>query len=171
MQDIWVSLHSINSKLTFSFVFGVDRFDHYRRPLHMMVFKRPCWVSLDTRHWWFEASLRLARLQGFLEVGSARLLQLCWEIRISLHFVWSRPWLRFLLFLEHQTSHATCFNARGLLYDSIFDALLFSSSYRPIGKPVYHHVVTWPSCPPWCSDTVRNQMLVSLRGGGCELGN
>jgi hypothetical protein len=64
--------------------------------------------------------------------------------------------------LEHQTNHATFFNARGLLYECIFDALLFSSSYRPVGKPVSHHVVTRPtfssllffgssyrpSCPP-----------------------
>jgi hypothetical protein len=27
--------------------------------------------------------------------------------------------------LEHQTSHVVCFNARGLLYDCVFDALLF----------------------------------------------
>jgi hypothetical protein len=26
---------------------------------------------------------------------------------------------------EHQTSHAACFNARGLLYECVFDALLF----------------------------------------------
>jgi hypothetical protein len=50
--------------------------------------------------------------------------------------------LAFLLFFEHQTSHAACFNARGLLYENVFDALLFSSSYQPVGKPVSHHVVT-----------------------------
>jgi hypothetical protein len=27
---------------------------------------------------------------------------------------------------EHQTSHVICFNARGLLYECVFDALLFS---------------------------------------------
>jgi hypothetical protein len=42
---------------------------------------------------------------------------------------------------EHQTSHAACFNARGLLYECVYDALLFSSSYRPVGKPISHHVV------------------------------
>jgi hypothetical protein len=47
--------------------------------------------------------------------------------------------------LEHQISHAACFNARGLLYECVFDALLFSSSYRPVGKPVSHHVVTRPT--------------------------
>jgi hypothetical protein len=47
--------------------------------------------------------------------------------------------------LEHQTSHAVCFNARGLLYGCIFDALLFSSSYPPIGKSNSHHVVTRPT--------------------------
>jgi hypothetical protein len=64
---------------------------------------------------------------------------------VSLIFVQSRPWVSFLLFLEHQTSHAVCFNARGLLYECIFDGLLFSSSYRPTGKLVYHHVVTQPT--------------------------
>jgi hypothetical protein len=53
--------------------------------------------------------------------------------------------LVFLLFLEHQTSHAAYFNARGLLYECVFDALLFSSSYRPVGKPVSHHIVTRPT--------------------------
>jgi hypothetical protein len=51
----------------------------------------------------------------------------------------------FFSFLEHQTSHVVCFNARGLLYECVFDALLFSSSYRPVGKPVSHHVVTRPT--------------------------
>jgi hypothetical protein len=32
-----------------------------------------------------------------------------------------------------------------ILYECIFDALLFFSSYRPIGKPVSHHVVTQPT--------------------------
>jgi hypothetical protein len=53
--------------------------------------------------------------------------------------------LVFLLFLQHQTSHAAFFNARGLLYKCVFDAILFSSSYRPVGKPVSHHVVTRPT--------------------------
>jgi hypothetical protein len=43
---------------------------------------------------------------------------------------------------EHQTSHSACFNARGLLYECVFDTLLFSSLYLPAGKPVSHHVVT-----------------------------
>jgi hypothetical protein len=53
--------------------------------------------------------------------------------------------LFFLFFFEHQTSHNACFNAWGLLYESVFDALLFSSLYRPIGKPISHHVVTRPT--------------------------
>jgi hypothetical protein len=64
---------------------------------------------------------------------------------VYLHFVQSRPCLSFLLFFEHQTSHAACFNARGLLYECVFDALLFSSLYRPVGKPVSHQVVTRPT--------------------------
>jgi hypothetical protein len=49
---------------------------------------------------------------------------------------------QFSSLFKHQTSHAACFNARGLLYECVFDALLFSSSYRPVGKPVSHLVAT-----------------------------
>jgi hypothetical protein len=42
-------------------------------------------------------------------------------------------------------SQATCFNAWGLLYESVFDALFISSSYRPVGKSVSHHVITRPT--------------------------
>jgi hypothetical protein len=35
----------------------------------------------------------------------------------------------FFSVLEHQASHAVCFNARGLLHECVFDALLFSSWY------------------------------------------
>jgi hypothetical protein len=56
-------------------------------------------------------------------------LQPCWEIWVSLLFIRSKTMTVFLLFLEHQTSHAFCFNARGLLYGCVFDALLFSLSY------------------------------------------
>jgi hypothetical protein len=81
---------------------------------------------------------------------------------------------QFSSLFEHQTSHAACFNARGLLYECVFDVLLFSSSYRPVGEPVSHHVITqptfssllffgssyWPSCPPRYSNTT---LLVHLR--------
>jgi hypothetical protein len=50
--------------------------------------------------------------------------------------------LVFLLFFQHRTSHVVCFNARKLLYECVFNALLFPSSYRPVEKPVSHHVVT-----------------------------
>jgi hypothetical protein len=52
---------------------------------------------------------------------------------------------QFFFSFQHQTSHAACFNACRLLYECIFDALLFSSSYRPVGKHVSHHVVTRPT--------------------------
>jgi hypothetical protein len=52
---------------------------------------------------------------------------------------------------EHQTSHAICFNARGLLYECVFDTLLFSSSYRFVEKPVSHHVATRPTSFFSCS--------------------
>jgi hypothetical protein len=37
----------------------------------------------------------------------------------------------FFSLFEHQTSHAAYFNARGLLYECVFDTLLFYSSYQP----------------------------------------
>jgi hypothetical protein len=49
---------------------------------------------------------------------------------------------QFFFSFEHQTSHAACLNDRGLLYECVFDALLFSSSYQLVGKPVSHHIVT-----------------------------
>jgi hypothetical protein len=87
------------------------------------------------------ASSRSARLQGLLEVGTARLLAaMLGDLGVStLRSI--KTMTQFSTF-EHQTSHATCFNARGLLYESVFDALLFSSSYRPVGKLVSHHVTT-----------------------------
>jgi hypothetical protein len=90
--------------------------------------------------------LRSARLQSLLEVGPARLLAAMLRRFGCLCTSFDQDHaLVFLLFLEHQTSHAACFNARGLLYECVFDALLFSSPYRPVGKPVSHHVVTRPS--------------------------
>jgi hypothetical protein len=47
--------------------------------------------------------------------------------------------------LEHHTDHHARHNSRGLLYECVFDALLFSSSYRPVGKPVSDHVATRPT--------------------------
>ena len=38
---------------------------------------------------------------------------------------YSRPRPSFLLFFDHQTGHAARFNARGLLYECVFDVLLF----------------------------------------------
>jgi hypothetical protein len=64
---------------------------------------------------------------------------------VSLHFVRSNHALIFLLYLEHQTSHAACFNAQGQLYECVFDNLLFPLSYRPVGNFFSHHVFTRPT--------------------------
>jgi hypothetical protein len=126
---------------------------------------RSCWVPSDTGHHQLEASSRSARLQGLLEVGPAWLLAaMLGDLGVST--LCSTKTMTWFSSCEHQTSHAACFNARGLLYKCVFDALLFSSSYRPAGKPVSHHIVTRPtfssfffgssyrpSCPPRCSDT------------------
>jgi hypothetical protein len=82
----------------------------------------------------------------------------------------------FFSFLEQKTTHAVCFNARGLLYECVFDTLLFFSSYRPVGKPISHHVLTQPSffllfffgpsyrpsCLPRCSDTTHECIFDAL---------
>jgi hypothetical protein len=144
MQDIWVSLHSIRSRST-SFTSFIVGFEDYRRPLHTMRPSRSYWVSSDTGHHRLEASSRSARRQGLPEVSPARLLAaMLGDLGAStLHSI--KTMTQFSSLFEHQTSHAACFNARGLLYECVFDALLFSSSYRPVGKPVSHHVVTRPT--------------------------
>jgi hypothetical protein len=42
---------------------------------------------------------------------------------------------QFFFYFEHQTSHAACFNARGLLYECIFDTLLFFRHTDLLGNP------------------------------------
>jgi hypothetical protein len=118
-------------------------FEDHRKLLHSTHLSRFCWVSSDTGHPRLEASLRSARLQGLLEVGPVRLLAaMLGDLGVSsLRSI--RTMTQFSSF-EHQTNHVVCFNARGLLYKCLFDTLLFSSSYRPVGKSVSHHVATRP---------------------------
>jgi hypothetical protein len=52
----------------------------------------------------------------FLRSALPDSLQPFLEIWVSLHFIRSRPCLSFSSLFEHQTSHAACFNDRGLLY-------------------------------------------------------
>jgi hypothetical protein len=138
MQDIWVSLHSIRSRST------LFRQCHCWQPLHATRLSRSCWVSSNTGHHQLEAYLRSARLQSLLEVGPARLLAaMLGDLGVST-LCSIKTMTQFSPFFEHQTSHAAYFNARGLLYECVFDALLFSSSYRPVGKSVSHHVATRP---------------------------
>jgi hypothetical protein len=42
---------------------------------------------------------------------------------------------QFSSLFEHQTSHVACFNARGLLYECVFDALLFPCPTDLLGNP------------------------------------
>jgi hypothetical protein len=117
---------------------------HRRQPLHVTRLSRFCWVSSDTGHHRLEASSRSARLQGLLEVGPARLLAaMLGDLGVStLRLI--KTMTQFSSLFEHQTSHVACFNARGLLYECAFDALLFSLLYRPVWKPLSHHVVIRP---------------------------
>jgi hypothetical protein len=129
-------------------IFGHHNFsyDFVWRPLHVMHLSRSCWVSSDTRQcWWLEASKvgTPTRPPWGLPCQTP-----CSYARRSGCFYTSFDRDHdsvFLLFFEHQTSHAACFNAQGLLYECVFDALLFSSSYRLVGKPVSHHVFTRPT--------------------------
>jgi hypothetical protein len=117
-------------------------------PSTISSFDAPFKTLLGILGYWallFEASSRSARLQGLHEVGPARFLVAMLRRSGCLYTSFDQDHdLVFLSFLEHQTRHVVCFNARGLLYECVFDALLFSSSYRPVGKSVSHHVVTRP---------------------------
>jgi hypothetical protein len=79
--------------------------------------------------------LKSARLQGLLEVGPARLLAaMLGHLGVStLHSI--KTMTQFFFCFEHQTSHAACFNARGLLYECIFDTLLFFRHTDLLGNP------------------------------------
>jgi hypothetical protein len=94
--------------------------------LHTTHLSRSSWIPSNTGHHRLEASLRPARLQGLHEVDPARLLAaMLGDLGVStLRLI--KTMTRFYSF-EHQTSHAAYFNARGLLYECIFNALLFSS--------------------------------------------
>jgi hypothetical protein len=70
-----------------------------------------------------------------------------------------------LLFFEHQTSHAACFNAQGLLTSASLTPLIFLvvSTCRETCFPSRHYSTYFfffifgssyrPSCLPRCSDT------------------
>jgi hypothetical protein len=156
MQDIWESLHFTRSRInrflaTSSKDLGhhnftkLHHFDHHGRLLHATHLSSSSWVSSDTRHRRFEASSTLARLQGLLNVSPSKLLAaVLGDLGVStLHSI--KTMTQFSSLFEHQTIHVDCFNAHGLLYECVFDALLCSSSYRPVGKPISHHVVTQPT--------------------------
>jgi hypothetical protein len=139
MQDIWVSLHSIRSRLNITVLrFIVDNL-FMRHTFQDPVGYPRILDIIDLRPLWSRHAYKASSSSALSDS-----LQPCLEIWVSLHFVRSRLWLSFLLFFEHQTSRVACFNVRGLLYECVSDALLFSSSYRHVRKPVAHHVVTRP---------------------------
>jgi hypothetical protein len=115
-------------------------------PSTISSFDAPFKTLLGILEYWallFEASSRSACLQGLHEVGPARFLAAMLRRSGCLYTSFDQDHDSvFFSFLEHQISHVVCFNARGLLYECVLDALLFSSSYRPIGKSFFHHVVT-----------------------------
>jgi hypothetical protein len=78
---------------------------------------------------------------------------------------------------EHQTSHVACFNARGLLYECIFDTLLFFLVVPTCWETCFssRHYSTFfffsssffgpsyrPSYPPRCSDTTHECIFDAL---------
>jgi hypothetical protein len=177
-----VSLHSIHSRST--------NFLLHRRPtphiattattlLTTFSFDTPFKILLGILGYWtllIEAPLRSARLQGLLEVGPARLLTaMLGDLGVStLHLI--KTMTRFSSLFEHQTSHVVCFNARGLLYECVFDALLFfrridlSGNLFPITSLLdlrYFLLFFFgssyrPSCPPRCSDTTHECIFDAL---------
>jgi hypothetical protein len=128
MQDIWVSLHSIHLKST-----------------HL---SRCCWVSSYTGHHRLEASLRSARLQGLPKVGPARLLAaMLGDLGVStLRSIKTITQLSSLLSIIPAMLFASMLGDYSTSASSTPSC--FSSSYRPVGKPVSHHVVTRPTLFP-----------------------
>jgi hypothetical protein len=120
MQDIWMSLHSIRSRLTSLYNLFMQRSFHDHSGY-------PRILDVD--------GLRpsLAHLQGLPEINPAKLLAaMLGDLGVSsFHLI--KTMIQFSSLSEHKTSHVVCFNARELL-ECIFDALLFFSSYLPVGK-------------------------------------
>jgi hypothetical protein len=85
--------------------------------------------------------LRSARLQGLLEVGSTRLL----ATMLGALGVSTLRLLKMTLFLFSFFSIKLDMLLASMLGDystRVSDALLFSQSYRPVGKPISHQLIT-----------------------------
>jgi hypothetical protein len=105
-----------------------------------MRLSRSCLVSSDTGHRRFETSLRSTRLQGLPEVGPARLLAaMLGDLGVSTLCL-IKTMNQFSSFLSIKPAMLSASMLRDYS-EFVFDALLFSSSYRPVGKFVSHHFV------------------------------
>jgi hypothetical protein len=142
-----VSLHSIRSRINRFLASSWTNPGHCNFSYEVIndFFVQRVFISSDTGHHQLEASLRSTRLQGLPEVGPARLLAAMLGDLGASTLRSIKTMTQYSSLFEHRTSHAACFNARGLLYECIFDALLFSSSYRPVRKFVSHHVISRPT--------------------------
>jgi hypothetical protein len=140
---------------------------HHQWFLHSTHLSRPCWVSSDTGHCCLRPFWGRHAYKSLPEVGPTRLLaamlgdlgvSTCRMIKTMIQFFFS--------FLEHQTSHVVCFNAQGLLYECVFNALLFPRRTDLLGNPFLITLLLdllfllsffgpsyRPSCPPRCSNT------------------
>jgi hypothetical protein len=181
MQDIWVSLHSIRSRST---VFWLHRRPN---PGH----RTSATISLSTS--WFDTPLNIWlgilgywMNWGLFEVGTPTRPPRGWPCQTRWTYARRSGCLYtsfdqdhdlvFLLFLEHQTSHAVYFNARGLLYECVFDTLLFPRRTDLMGNPFlitssldlifllffFFGPSYRTSYPLWCSDTTHECIFDAL---------
>jgi hypothetical protein len=70
-------------------------------------------------------------------------LQLCLDIWVSLHFVRSRSWLSFLLFLSVKPAMLTASMLRDYSTSASSMPSCFPRRTDLLGNPISHHVVTW----------------------------
>jgi hypothetical protein len=121
-----VSLHSIRSRINRFLASSWTNPGHCNFSYEVIndFFVQRVFISSDTGHHQLEASLRSTRLQGLPEVGPARLLAAMLGDLGASTLRSIKTMTQFSSLFEHRTSHAACFNARGLLYECIFDAPL-----------------------------------------------
>jgi hypothetical protein len=107
--------------------------------------KRSYWVSSDTRHCCLRPLRGRHAYKSLPEVGPARLLAaMLGDLGVST--LRSIKTMTQFSSLSGASNQPCCLlQCSGTTHECVFDALLFSSSYRPVGKPVSHHVVTRPA--------------------------
>jgi hypothetical protein len=164
MQDMWMSLHSIRSGSTFSYGFLIDCFNHYRRTFMCHAFQDPTGYPRILGN---IASSRLARLQGLLEVGLARLLAamlgdlgvstLCFDQdhdSVFFSFLSIKPAMLHTSMLGDYSTRASLTPSCFFIIPTYWETCFWSRRYSTyLFFSFFLGSSYWPSYQPWCLDT------------------